>query len=112
MRRPSSRAIASVGSSQVRMVWSGSSRCASSRMRFHASLADSCIGARERWEIFQGREMLRVGCGKVNPGLTREKRANEKEADGGAADDAEAVDTEAVDTEADDTEAAIASRSI
>src|ERR671921_1871369 len=73
MSRPSSRAIASVGSSHVRIVWSGSSRCASSRMRFHASLADSCIGTRKRKEFFLGREMLRAGCGNVNRDLTSGK---------------------------------------
>src|SRR6478672_4080412 len=40
-------------------------------MRFHASLADSCIGTRIRWGIDQGREMLRNGCGKVNRATTR-----------------------------------------
>src|SRR5688572_431656 len=85
IRRPSSRAIASVGSSHVRMVWWGSSRCASSRMRFHASFADSCIGTRKRKGFFQRREMLRAGCGNVNPDLTgrerwegRERREREK----------------------------------
>src|SRR4051794_26264784 len=72
MRRPSSRAIASVGSSHVRIVWSGSSRCASSRMRFQASLADSCIGTRKRREFFPGREMLRVRYKNVNRVLTGE----------------------------------------
>src|SRR5918992_2013006 len=74
MRRPSSRAIASVGSSHVRIVWSGSSRCASSRMRFQASFADSCIGTRKRKEFFQGREMLRARYGNVNRVLTGKVR--------------------------------------
>src|SRR5215207_7615152 len=63
--------MASVGSSHVRIVWSGSSRCASSRMRFHASFADSCIGTRKRKGFFPGREMLRVRYGNVNRGLTK-----------------------------------------
>src|SRR6185437_7730392 len=81
MSRPSSSAIASVGSSHVRMVWSGSSRCASSRMRFQASLADSCIGTRKRKEFFQGREMLRARYGNVNRVLTEkigEHRAGDR----------------------------------
>src|SRR5687768_6682542 len=36
------------------MTSAGSSRCAASRMRFQASLADSCISTRKRWEIFKG----------------------------------------------------------
>jgi hypothetical protein len=35
-------------------------------MRFHASFADSGIDTQNGGGFFQGQEMLRVGCGKVN----------------------------------------------
>jgi hypothetical protein len=35
-------------------------------MRFHASFADSGIGTQNGGGFFQGQEMLRAGCGKVN----------------------------------------------
>src|SRR5256885_13787386 len=64
--RPSLRAMASAGSSQVRTVASGSSRRASSRRRFQASLAENSIDSTNGWVVRQGGSLY-AGMWKSQP---------------------------------------------